>query len=342
MIDWLTLVIDVPHTPIPAGRVIGVNPDGSMQYDIPQAMQIEGSFEQTTWCRSQGGDGQGRATELYIHGNPAKFLQGHNVFGSDDVTGLATEVLTRLTDQLDVPADIAIARARRGEFSVKRIDITRSYQFADRAEVQAVLSTLAIKSRSRMGRAQTAGGTVYHGKKSRRHTLKFYCKGEELEAGKKHRLPDELAVTGIKDFAENLLRAELTLRSKELKELGLEKGSDFTPSVIRRLYDEYFSRIEMSTQATIPSQELMHMRRAIRDSYLLWQNGIDVRPSMSKPTFYRHRHELLGYGVDIAIPNENVECQVIPMFRQVVGTPVEVPAWAYEQGLIFDPKRVGG
>ncbi|QIB67455.1 hypothetical protein G3T16_20755 [Kineobactrum salinum] len=39
---------------------------------------------------------------------------------------------------------------------------------------------------------------MYHGKQSRRHTLKFYCKAEELEAGEKHKLPAELEKTLLK------------------------------------------------------------------------------------------------------------------------------------------------
>ena len=37
--------------------------------------------------RSVGGDGQGMATHLSLSGNPSKFLQGHNIFGSDDLMG---------------------------------------------------------------------------------------------------------------------------------------------------------------------------------------------------------------------------------------------------------------
>lgn len=342
MIDWLDFVIPCIHDPIPSGRVLSIKPDGSTEYDIPKRMQISGSYESTTFIRSQGGDGEGRATELYISGNPAKFLQGHNVFGSEDILALASGVVRKVFSSLGISDDLTIARVGQGDFSVKRIDITRSFGFKNRSEVQAVLSSLAVASRSRLGRAQTTGGTVYHGKNSRRHTFKFYCKAEELEAGKKHRLPLELESTPIKEFTENLLRAELTLRSKELHERDIHTGKDLSPSVVRALYKDYFGRIEMSAQANIPSEEIKHLTRSIRDSYLMWKEGIDVRPMMSKACFYRHRSELLGYGVDISIPNDDLECKVIPLFRQVTGSPVGVPDWAYSQSLIFDPNRIGG
>ncbi|WP_408610760.1 phage/plasmid replication domain-containing protein [Kineobactrum salinum] len=62
---------------------------------------------------------------------------------------------------------------------------------------------------------------------------------------------------------------------------------------------------------------------------------------MSKPTFYRHRSELLPLGIDIALPNEQVECEIIPLFRKVTGRPVGIPDWAYQQGLVYQ-SRVGG
>lgn len=91
----------------------------------------------------------------------------------------------------------------------------------------------------------------------------------------------------------------------------------------------------MAAQVDIASDEMINMPRAIRSTYLLWKEGIDVHPMYSVPTYYRHRSQLLAYGVDIALPCEKNGCTVIPMFRQVTGEPVEVPTWAFDQGLVF-------
>ncbi|WP_197911788.1 phage/plasmid replication protein, II/X family [Kineobactrum salinum] len=55
--------------------------------------------------RSQGGDGEGR-TELYISGNPAKFLQGHNVFGCELVCDLAAGVVRKILDTVGISSDL--------------------------------------------------------------------------------------------------------------------------------------------------------------------------------------------------------------------------------------------
>lgn len=342
MIDWTDFVINVVHTPIPAGRIVSIGVGGDVEWDTPKAMQVSGSYESSIRVRSQGGDGSGLATELYISGNPSKFLQGHNVFGSDDLLSLCHAVASRVFIVMGIQDDLALRRVALGDFQVKRIDLTYSYDFGNSATVSAVLSSLAVRTRSRMGRAQTRGGTVYHGRNSRRWSIKMYNKGEELQAGKKHRLSPELQSTPIFDFSQSLLRVELTLRSKQLKELSLDSGRSLTPATCRQLFDEYFGRVEMSPQVDIASDEVISLPRAIRSTYLLWKEGIDVRNMHSRPTFYRHRSHLLRYGVDIDLPVHSDESNVIPMFRTVVGNPVSIPSWAYDDNLVFDPRRIGG
>ena len=47
-------------------------------------MIVIASFEKKVSIKSVDGTGTGLATNLWVNGNPSKFLQGHNVFGSDD------------------------------------------------------------------------------------------------------------------------------------------------------------------------------------------------------------------------------------------------------------------
>jgi II/X family phage/plasmid replication protein len=56
---------------------------------------------------------------------------------------------------------------------------------------------------------------------------------------------------------------------------------------------------------------------------------------MSDTTFYRHRSGLLGMGVDIALPCESSDVNVVKMVRTITGVPVGVPDWAYDQNLVF-------
>jgi II/X family phage/plasmid replication protein len=342
MIDWQRKLYDVSHNPIPVGRILSIDHDGTMEWESPKSIQVRGSYESSVKIRSQGGDGQGRAAELYIDGNPSKFIQGHNVFGIEDNCALAEEMMRKICFYYkDLPSDFLIHKARHGDFEQLGIHIARSFDAGTRARAHAIQETLLLKSRSRSGRAQSQGGTNYWNKSGRKNRwiAKSYLKIEDITSKRKgHGLPFELKNIGIEDYAESLIRIEFEIYKQEFldREIPLIYGHQFTKGVIDELYSEYWGRIQMSTQAAIPSQEIQLMPRALKSTYLLWKEGIQIRPSMSKTAFYRHRHELLQLGIDISIPREEqLVSNVIPLIQIIEAKPVGIPDWAYEKGLVF-------
>lgn len=242
----------------------------------------------------------------------------------------------------DLPSDFLIRQAREGEFEQLGIHIARSFDAGTRQRALAVQDALLLKSRSRSGRCQSQGGTNYWNKSSRKNRwlAKSYLKGDDISSRKKgHRLPEELKNLGLEEYAQSLVRIEFEIYKQEFldRKIPLTHGHQFTEAVIDQLYREYWGRIEMSTQAAVTSEELNLMPRALKTTYLLWKEGVSVRGNMSTPTFYRHRHELLNYGIDIAIPNEGTSSNVIPLFQIIEAKPVGIPDWAYSKGLIFHP-----
>jgi II/X family phage/plasmid replication protein len=99
-----------------------------------------------------------------------------------------------------------------------------------RADVRSWLRAAEFQSKSRHGRPVTRGGTLYFGQHSRGWSIKFSSKGGELDAtGKSHRLPNEiLDRDNLMKWADNKLRGELMLRSIQLKELELDRASNWT------------------------------------------------------------------------------------------------------------------
>ena len=73
----------------------------------------------------------------------------------------------------------------------------------------------------------------------------------------------------------------------------------------------------------------------LRLVYSAWSSGEDLKRVLPETTFRRHRKALQQYGIDIAIvqdskPKENI----IPMISYLVVTPMGIPSWAYEKGLV--------
>jgi len=341
VIDWATVELPCLHLPIDSGSINKILPGGELGWSSPCRMSVPGSYESSITVRSSGGDGGGRATHITLSGNPSKFLQGHNVFGSDDLLSLVYDVYKIVCSSLGiVPRLSDLRKVKEGDYRLINIDINYSFELPTRGDVLAWIRAMEFKSKTRHGRPSKRGGTLYWGKSSSRWALKVYCKGEELEGGKKHRLPDQLKETPIAAWADNKLRLELRLLSKEIQELGIGQARDMTISRIETLFSQYVKRIEMNEQIALSSKVQLELPVKFQSTYIHWNNGVDLRSILPESTYYRHRKGLLPYGIDIGLRKEHADrSNVIPLIRVLEAAPVSIPDWAFEQGLIHSSAR---
>ncbi|WP_411904769.1 phage/plasmid replication protein, II/X family, partial [Salmonella enterica] len=113
------------------GRGVSVDAGGAVEWETVKRLKVRGSHESTMKGRSVGSDGEGRATHLYIGGNPSKFLQGHSVIGSDDLQGLVLTAYARILALLPIPHDIPSYRqVMAGKFNISRININYMYSLS--------------------------------------------------------------------------------------------------------------------------------------------------------------------------------------------------------------------
>lgn len=344
MIDWLTFEVPYPHRPLDVSKLMKVSSEGDVEWISLASHEVEGSFDSSIYMRSVGCSGEGMAAAIRIDGNPSKFLQGHNIFGSMDVFNLARTVFVKCLSSAQIPYSFDMMQ-RLSNASVTRVDITKSFQLRNRADVLAWIRAAEFKSRSRSGRPQTKGGTLYFNKSSRRWALKFYSKGQEIQAGKGHSLPKsftKLQVDYLTAYADPLLRCEIMFRSLELKTNGINALSDLTAEKCNELYQTYLGRIEMNAQAKLPDDKAHELPRSLISSYTLWKEGADLRQMLPKPTYYRHRSGLLEYGIDIALAcdDSHKSSNVVPLIRVLTAEPVSVPSWAHKENLIFDSSTI--
>ncbi len=339
MIDWITMRLALTHSPLSGGVVIAIDPHGVEEWRSVKWMQSMGSHEAKIALRSTGAivSDTGLNDELMISGNPSKFLQGHNVWGSDDPYRLMRAVCDRLEGHGVLPV---VQDATLREATVSRMDITESLQFQDVHQCRAWLSQASIRSHSRNGRPSTYGSTLTFQKSSRRWSVVCYGKGDELNAHK-HRLPETLPMAReIFEEAQSLVRIELRLKRKELDELDMRRLVDVTPERVKQLYADYIGRLDMSTQTELAHEVLLTLNPTYRCTYLLHREGVDVRSVLKKWTFYNHRRKLLLYGIDIAVPCPSKDApEIIPIRRVIEGKQYQAPDWAYEHCLIFQPEN---
>jgi II/X family phage/plasmid replication protein len=333
MIDWLTLKIRTVHPAIRAGTFMSVDANGAIEYETPKASSVVGSFSSSMRFRSTGAmtDNSNEFNdELSISGNPAKWLQGHNIFGCEDGVKMISEVLKRLPPEMGLGyvSEFAVRSA-----IVSRIDFTKSLQFENLIQCRSFIREVGLRARTRSGRPVLQGSTVGFQKGSGRWNLVVYAKGDEVRV---HELPEELPNRDkLIQEAQRLVRVELRLRGRELYDRDLRALCQLSPPKLNQLYTEYLERIEMSTVTKLPNDLVMALSPHHRSTYLLWMTGLDVISTMTIPTFYRHRSGLIKYGVDISIPRDCEGPNVVPLHKVISGQPYVSPEWADGTSLKF-------
>jgi len=345
MIDWISARIPCYHAePIIGGRVLKLTPEGEKLWEVATRLEVAGSYESNLLVRTYGVGLDGEGVILEISGNPTKWLQGHNLFGGFSAPGLLIEALMHRLCQV-LPDLQPTAHNHRqwadGRFELSRIDLTWMLQLDSRGSVRAWLRAAErsayLKQRGRG--TLTKNGTLYFGQHSRRWALKFYSKGDELEAGKGHGLSDQLERhEDLLSYADRMLRCELVMRGMELRRRGLRWAFDWSDTTGWQLLKGIVQGLNMSDQITLPTATLENLPPRLFAVYHLWLDGHDIRAMYPKPTFYRYRKQLLPLGIDLAIqqPHED-RSNVVPLIRVLEAVPVGPPDWAYGTPLLVGP-----
>lgn len=341
MIDWLTLIIPLPHEHFSGGKTLSYDEDGVLIFEKSKGKSIEGSADNKIYISSNNTD------ELFISGNPAKFLQGHNVFGIDNPYRLAELLLYFFYNNNTIEFNAFDIKNALDNTQIARIDINYSYLLPSNNDVDTFLNALHYKGKTRHGKAQRKGGTVYFGKHSSRYSLKFYNKLAELNTAKESKkIYNNLTINQINTIykeAKNLLRCELVLRSLELKEKGMNKLKEWNnKDKAKTVFNNYFNKLNINKQTALTDKIKQELPSAIRATYYQWfHSGQAIVPGqdLTKPTFYRHRKIFMDrYGIDISLPRDpsiKKEAEnTVPFFRILEAKPVEIPQSFYDLNLI--------
>ncbi|MBF0515387.1 MAG: Replication-associated protein G2P [Desulfovibrionaceae bacterium] len=342
MIDWITAIIPVYHEPsIYGGNIKKITMDGKVEFDHNYGRTIRGSHESSILVRTNDIiPGNGGGSTLWIDGNPTKFLQGHNIFGSDDLIGLVHALMTKLCDILPElePTDLDMYRWMVGDYHLSRVDVAAMYSAESRAGALAWLRSAESASYMKhRGRGVLKGMTLYYGQHSRRWSLKAYSKGDELANHKGAALHENLIHRNdLLAFADDKLRLELVLRSMELKDRGLSQASAWCGTVPTEVHHQAVGRLEMAENFILPDQVAANLPRHVRAAYTMWKVGEDLRATYSKATYYRLRTALLAHGIDISTvqPKNNV----VPLMRIITASPASIPDWAKGTPPLFERK----
>lgn len=343
MIDWVTCKIPFFYAgSLHNGEVISLTKDGEIEYSLCKRLPVVGSHDSRIMIRSLEFDAAGNTTEIELSGNPVKFLQGHNLFGSSDLLNLMYETILKISHNLGAiqPSNV-LGQIQSGYYTLSRVDINRMYSLGNRAQVLSYINVLASNSRTKAQSSVMKGQTVYLNYASKRWSFKMYSKGQEIALPRNNKHGGFIMPPELVKWADNKLRIELTLKSKELIETGLNLASKWRIIEELDIFTDYSDRIQMAPQKKIDNLTETIKLASVRSTYVHWLNGEDPRLLLSRPTFYRHRKTLLDHGVDISILNskKSENLNVVPLCKVLELKPAEFPHWVSGTEFLFEPRK---
>lgn len=341
MIDYLTCRITLPR-PLPRtiddGCTIRRAQDGSVRQVTAHRLGIVGSFEATLQLRSVS------LTELEVQGNPAKFLQGHNLYGPSDLLQLlwdALSVALPVSPAQCTPSDLGVHSPALLEGVVTRVDLTHMFTLASEGDVTAWLRTAELTAHiGRRGKGVMEGNTLVMGhaggKSFTRWQIVLYAKGSEV---RRRPLPTPMREhIGVMEWVARNLRVEVRFGRLELEKMGVRKLSAWAAQGADRCDEMWKSKVDQ-LEFNLQDREFdcETLPRQLRTTYVAWTTGADVRNLLSQATFYRYRGQLLKLaGVDIAVPPPiQPTAEVIPLRRFIEVKPCGRPDWADEVDAIL-------
>lgn len=368
MIDWVHCKLPFAwDEPICGGKILKVDMDGVQEYETTVGLNVPGSYDSNIRIVTR------EAGLLEISGNPAKWMQGHNLVGSRDLVGLVVACATKVLASIGKsPTAAELDKWRRGEFRLSRVHINQMFELATVGDVRAFIRAASDQASIKYKRNQTfREGTLYIGKNNpgkRRSNwfFKIYCKHDEIC---KHELHSELPMREeLYEWSKTMLRVELELNTEELKRTSpasldvehheqlMELGYEIEPGIapwkdtylyamawrferhVGLLFDRYFSKLNLGDNVMIPESDFSKLKPHLRDAYDLWNDGHDLKGRYSKAKYFRIKKELLRYGIDISA--KRAKSNVIQLSRVLQVKPVETPQWIRENRvLFFEPRR---
>lgn len=351
MIDWLTFVAPLAHVggekgPFYAGEVMATRPDPThpdgfiLDWSVWKRKSFEGSYSSVIQIQSTT-DERGQPA-IWVSGNPAKWFQGHNVFGTSDIAGLVLEMLHRVCRSVGiVPSADDLALWDAGLIKLTRVDVTHSFDLGTLPRVRNAIRSLDATANLRhRGRGIFKGDSLIFGKGSRRWSLTLYAKGAELNV-KGHALPLDLADSSIAKLAQGLLRAEVRMQSLQLVAEHLEYLCYWGENAGSELHSRLLSGLQIAEASMLDARLLDGLPGRLQLAYNNWREGHDLRSILPARTFYRYRLELLKHGIDIAVKQERTGpdlSNVVPLRTVLHAYPMNVPDWAVGTPLYFEPR----
>lgn len=307
-IDWITIKQThfTKHTPLHTDAWLKVDNDGNVIKGTLVPYKYEGSASTSINVKSDG-------RTVTLSGNIGRLNRPDNVYGYslDDLKTLLNKIMAHL----ELPPFALVnkyfqdRKTKNGETVTElksdgahftRLDFTINYSTGSAKNATDFIYQASIKNPTRQTiHAYKTGVTFGSAKHKGYKSSKIYIKSADLlRLQKLNKLPDSDYINGlIKQTQESgLIRFEVQYQSY-LRKYGLSYW-DITHAEIEKHFLEELLLMQKEVQK-LNIDELSPLHQL---TYYRYKEGIDLKKELPQSTYYKHRKELLKYGIDIGQP----------------------------------------
>lgn len=342
MIDFLSLNIDIQHESFGATR--SVQRKGAAFSTIKQfAHKLELYPDACSIDVTSLNNGTG----INIRSTPLKPLQGHNVFGSDNVSGFGFKLICFVLDALNIhPSPTQLQAWRSGDYKLQEVHITYRLKLDSHALVEPIILHLLRNVHHRLCPAFLPIGTgVTLSAPHRRAKWMMYDKLKYLNDKRHSEFKHLTARVGDQDLAEEVwskllksatsnIRTELRLSKKYLTVHALDTASSWEKGKAKEIF---LSELALLRLGSIPSFESVTQLvdelddKLLRQAYRFWLLGDDLHQLFSTSALRAKRRAINGaIGVDILLdmpPSQTPPVDLSRVFSTHSILP-NFPVWA--------------
>ena|GEM_PF-892570 len=301
---------------------------------------------------------EARASRIRLWGSPLAWLQGHNGMGSNELHPLVARSVALVFAQLHrpVPASIERSLAVR-DYRVHELHVAEMHRMPHPqiaklcdnirrhapSDLQAVPLEIGKGIGTRLWPHSRDRCVILYDKHQYfmdgliKHKKKLLGR---LPAGSFERLGPSLDFSRMLDEHLKLgIRIE-TRHQRNLKRLGLDKGSAWKPDTARTLHHQVLDTVPLADMPALAASEslLAGANQDDRRLLALWLDGRDVRIFFDvAASYYRWRKLALSrFGVDVS--RAPIACDDCRWTQLISATSVvDTPAWAIDSSFVFQP-----
>lgn len=322
--DWLSINQVHPNgCPVfHAGRVLSVDIDGEVTWEVAQRVVERGSHDTSIRISSDG-------HRVTLDGNIGRFNRPDNVFGRSvaDCVKIANELLISKglppftdTKGMEVSTKNGSAYAPTGAV-ISRIDLTQNYATGSASNASMYIRHLQGFKSGKFEPLPYRTTGVSWGEGSKWLYAKVYDKAADYL---RHRSVDSASHDAelyafLRD--SGIVRHEVTLKSRWLKQNGLWRFSLWDDA----MQDVVYARFADVVRASANVDEFLEIPGRAGELAVAWRDGADLKKRLSKVTFYKYRNQLLEFGIDISV-QANVR-RLATRVEIIKVSPASVPEW---------------